>query len=198
MIRLGVCIVTGAEVTPDRVIDEKPDAVIVAAGSVPGTPDISGADGINVVQVRDVLQGRARCRSTIVLAGGGCVGCGVAEWLAQQGKKVRIVERLGTVAADLGLNDMAAQLGRLEKLGVEMYTGRKILQINSRGVLVESDGKTEQIEGETIVLAMGAQPDNNLAQALEPQVDVYVAGDCAGVRKTVNAVYEGARAGCAV
>ncbi|MFC1857552.1 FAD-dependent oxidoreductase [Thermodesulfobacteriota bacterium] len=195
----GVCVVTGTEVTPELVKEEKPDAVIIATGSAPVKPNIPGADGINVVDVRDVLQGKARCRSPIIVAGGGCVGCGVAEWLAEQGKQVKIVELLETVAADMGLNDMMMQIGRFGDKGVEVFTKKKITQITLKGVTVEEDGKTEDIEGETIVLAMGAQPDQKLAEALKGQVaEILTVGDCIEARKSINAVYEGAKAGCEV
>lgn len=197
--KTGVSVVTGKEVTPELVGAEKPDSVIITTGSTPLKPLIPGVDGINVVGARDVLSGRAATRQPVIVAGGGLVGCGVAEYLADKGQKVKIVEMLGNVASDMGLNDMMMLLVRLEKLGVEIFTNKKITKITLQGVTVEEDGKTEEIPGETVVLAMGAAPDRKLAKALEGKaVEIYTAGDCVEARKSLEAVYEGAKVGCQV
>nr|HID58740.1 FAD-dependent oxidoreductase [Desulfobacterales bacterium] len=195
----GVSVITGKEVTPELVNEEKPDVIIIATGSCPTKPDIPGVDGTNVVDARDVLRGTVRCRSPIIVAGGGLVGCGVAEWLAQKGEKVKIVEMLENVAQDMGLNDMMMLLDRLSKLGVEIFTKKRITKIDLHGVTVEEEGKAEEIAGETVVLAMGARPDQELTEAVKGQVlELYTVGDSVEPRKSMDAIYEGAKAGCQV
>jgi 2,4-dienoyl-CoA reductase-like NADH-dependent reductase (Old Yellow Enzyme family)/NADH dehydrogenase FAD-containing subunit len=197
--RTGVCVITGKEVTPDLVRAEKPDAVIIATGSSPAKPGIPGIDGTNVVDARDVLKSRAQVRDPVIVAGGGLVGCGVAEWLAERAIQVRIVEMLENIATDMSYAEMIMFLSRLEKLGVEIFTKKKITKITLDGVVVEGNGKTEKIAGESVVLAMGAQADQKLAQALKGQAaEIYTAGDCVEPRKCIEAVFEGAKVGCEV
>lgn len=199
VVKAGVSVVTGKEVTPALVKEEKPDAVIITTGSLPKKPNIPGIDGVNVVEARDVLRGILKTRSPVIVTGGGLVGCGVAEWLAEKGQKVKIVEMLPEVAPDMGLNDKVAMLGRLEKLGVEIFTNKNITKITPKGVTVEEGGKTEDIVGETVVIALGSSPDRTLADAVKGQVaEIYTAGDCVEARKCLEAVYEGAKAGCTV
>jgi pyruvate/2-oxoglutarate dehydrogenase complex dihydrolipoamide dehydrogenase (E3) component len=54
-----------------------------------------------VALAEDVLQNRTRLGSKIVVIGGGMVGCETAEWIAQDGKQVMVVEQLAEVAGDL-------------------------------------------------------------------------------------------------
>ena len=54
----GVTIHYGQEMTAERLAEGKPDAVILAAGADPVTPEIPGMDGPNVVDARDLLAGK--------------------------------------------------------------------------------------------------------------------------------------------
>src|SRR5437870_419594 len=57
--KLGVSIRLGVEATAAAVLDERPEAVIVATGSQPYIPPLPGCDGKHVVTDRDVLAGEA-------------------------------------------------------------------------------------------------------------------------------------------
>ena len=196
--RNGVKVITGREVTQELISEVKPDVLIMATGSIPAKPKIPGIDGSNVVQARDVLRGRAKCRGPIIVVGGGLVGCGVAEWLAEKRHKVTIAEMQADIAPDMFLNEKTTMLERWKKLDIEIFTRKKVASITTRGIMVEGDGKTEEIGGETIVLAMGAEADQKLAGVKEKIREFFTIGDCAKPRKIMDAVYEGAKVGCEV
>jgi 2-enoate reductase len=132
------------------------------------------------------------------VVGGGLVGCGVAEWLAGKGNKVRIVEMQADIAPDMFLNEKTTMLERWKKLDIEIFTGKKVASITTRGITVEGGGKTEDISGETIVLATGAEADQKLAGVKERGRKLFMIGDCAKPRKIMDAVYEGAKVGCEI
>ena len=194
----GVQVMIGKEVTQGLVRTEKPDVLVVATGSSPARPDIPGMDNMNVVEARDVFQGRAKYRGPIIVVGGGLVGCGIAEWLAERGEKVKIVEMLEDIAQDMFLNEKTTMLARWENLDIEVLTKRKLTSITLRGVAVQAEGKTEEISGETVVLAMGAQPNQELGDLKGETPEFYMIGDCVEPRKIINAVYEGTKAGCQI
>lgn len=194
----GVKVITGREATPELISKVKPGVLIMATGSIPAKPKIPGIDGSNVVQARDVLGGRVKCRGPIIVVGGGLVGCGVAEWLAEKGHKVRMVEMQADIAPDMFLNEKTTMLDRWKKLDIEIFTGKKVASITTRGIVVEGDGKTEEIGGETIVLAVGAEADQKLAGVKEKIRKFFMIGDCAKPRKIMDAVYEGAKVGCEI
>jgi 2,4-dienoyl-CoA reductase (NADPH2) len=78
--RAAVDIKFSSEVDLDTVMRFNPDAVIVATGSIPITPDISGADLPNVVQARDILAGKVMIThgKSVAVIGGGSIGCEVS------------------------------------------------------------------------------------------------------------------------
>jgi 2,4-dienoyl-CoA reductase-like NADH-dependent reductase (Old Yellow Enzyme family) len=194
----GVKVITGKEVTPELVSEEKPDVLIIATGSTPARPGIPGIDNANVVEARDVLRGKSKWRSPIIVVGGGLVGCGVAEWLGQKGEKVKIVEMEGDIAPDMFLNEKTTMLERWKTLDIEILTGKRVASITSQGITVEEDGKTEEIAGETIVLALGAEAEKKLADVEGEIPKLFVIGDCLQPRKILDAVYEGAKVGCEI
>ena len=194
----GVKVITGREVTRELVIEEKPDVLIVAAGSSPIWPSIPGIENANVVEARDVLRGRSKYRGPIIVVGGGLVGCEVAEWLAEKGQKVKVVEMQGDIALDMFFNEKTTMIERWKNLDIETLTGKKVTSIISKGVTVEEDGKREEIAGETVIVAMGAEADKNLADMKDKVSEFFRIGDCVKPRKIIDAVYEGAKIGCEI
>lgn len=194
----GVRVYTGKEVTRELVSEERPDVVMLATGSFPARPPIPGINNPNVIEAREVFRGWSKCRSPIIVIGGGLVGCGLAEWLAEKGQKVRIVEMQEDVAPDMFFNEKTTMLERWKKLDIEILTKKKVTSITSSGIVVEEDGKHQEIAGETIVLAVGAEPDNKLAGIKREVPEFFLIGDCVKPRKIHDAVYEGAKAGCQI
>ncbi len=198
VIESGVNVRIGKNVTKEMIRREKPDVLVVAAGSSPGRPNIPGSDNVNVVEARDVLRGKSKYKGPVIVVGGGLVGCGVAEWLAEKGEKIKIVEMREDIAPDMFLNEKTTMLERWKKLDIEIFTKKKVTSIMLKGVVVEEDGKTEEIVGETVVLAIGALANQELIDLKGEVPEFYVIGDCAEPRKIINAVYEGTSAGCQI
>jgi 2,4-dienoyl-CoA reductase-like NADH-dependent reductase (Old Yellow Enzyme family)/thioredoxin reductase len=194
----GVRVHTGKEVTRKLVSEERPDVVMIATGSFPARPSIPGINNPNVMEAREVFSGRSKCRSPIIVIGGGLVGCGLAEWLAEKGQKVRIVEMQEDVAPDMFFNEKTTMLERWKKLDIEILTKKKVISITPIGIVVEEDGKREEIIGESIVLAVGAEADNKLTDIKREVSEFFLIGDCVEPRKIHDAVYEGAKAGCQI
>ena len=115
----------GVEAT-DRLISEaKPDVVVLAAGVVTSVPQIKGIDGAGVLTAKEVLNG-ARVGDTVVVIGGGLVGCETAEYLAKQRKKVTIVEMLDEVAGVMPLALRKMLLARLDVHEGDRSDGREV------------------------------------------------------------------------
>jgi NADH:flavin oxidoreductases, Old Yellow Enzyme family len=78
--------------TPENIMAESPDALIIAVGAESNIPAIPGLDGSDVVWVGDVESGSVEVGHNVVIAGGGLTGCETALDLARKGKNVTIVE----------------------------------------------------------------------------------------------------------
>ncbi|MEG1550125.1 MAG: FAD-dependent oxidoreductase, partial [Ruthenibacterium sp.] len=88
----------GAPVNAEQILQTKPDAVIVAVGAASACPPIDGVNGANVTDAWKILGGEQRVFGDVVIIGGGMVGCETAEYLAQQGCNVSVVEMLDKIA----------------------------------------------------------------------------------------------------
>lgn len=187
----------GKEIVPEIVKKEKPDVVIVATGGKPLIPELQGVKSPNVVTAHDVLKGIAKVGEKVIVIGGGLVGCETAEYLADRGKSLIIVEMLDQVAMDVEALSMIAMMERLAQKRVEILTGKKVLEITDAGLrVIDKKFHESSIGGDTVVLAMGTIPVNEIEKDLVGKVrELYLVGDAKEPRRIMNAIYEGFRIG---
>ncbi len=184
--------------TPETLAHTRADAVVVATGARPLLPRIPGIDGENVVEVIDWHLGRRQVRGkNVVMAGGGLSACDAALELAAEGKSVTIVEMLPEVAVGLNFPSRVGLLKQLAAQGVRILTQHKVKEFRSNGMLAQtSDGGETFIEADTMIVAFGMRPDNDLVAAVKAKWDdVYVVGDCVNPAKIGEAVRAGFNAG---
>ena len=194
--KAGVQINLGTEASARAIEEMKPDVVIVATGAKPIIPEISGVNGDNVVSALDVLSGRKDVGSEVIIVGGGQVGCETAELLAQKGKKVTILEMLSRIGQDIGMSTRWVIMQRLRKAGIRMETRAEVEEITAEGVRVKRNGSSEFFKGDTVILAVGFEPDTRLAEEIIPSSKVpvlHLIGDCVEPRKIENATEEAFR-----
>lgn len=176
--RLGVQIILGREASPKIIEKAEPQVVILATGATPVIPAIEGANGNNVFTAWEVLKGQQVGRRLIV-AGGGIIGCGTAEFLADKGNQVTIVEKMSDIAQDLGPIRRSLLRQRLAEYHVEIQTNAEIERIADNNVII-SGGK--EVAADTVILALGKRSDKKLEQLLKDLRDrtfsVYCVGDC--------------------
>jgi NADPH-dependent 2,4-dienoyl-CoA reductase/sulfur reductase-like enzyme len=196
--RSGVRVYTNREVTSQVVRKERPDAVIVATGSIPAKLDVQGSDGKNVVQAVDVLLGKAKTGQEVVVIGGRTVGLSAAVFLAERGKKVTVVTR-SQVARGLGHNQKLALQDKLVNLGVRVYPYTTPDGITENGVnLWWNSAEPPQVDNvffflkaDTVVLAVGAESVNQLGEELKGIAsEVVMIGDATGKRNILGAMRE--------
>ncbi|MFC1966782.1 FAD-dependent oxidoreductase, partial [Chloroflexota bacterium] len=195
MKKLGVIVELDKEATAELVQQLKPDAVFLATGSRPLIPDIPGIEMDKVVTASDLLLGKKEAGESVVVVGGGLVGCETAVYLAQKGKKVTVVEILGSVAGDMGTRDRMYLLKLLSEAKVKILTKTMISEITDKGITVTDEcGDRSTLKADTVVLAVGLKSNNHLLKALMDKVPaVYAIGDCVEPRKVINAIWEGYR-----
>ena len=196
LVRTGVEIRRGQTVDEALVEELKPDALIIATGSVPVRLDVPGAHGSNVFDALEVLNGAAVSGDRTAVIGGGLVGCETALYLVARGKRVTIVEMRDEIGADIPLTIRSAVIENLKEAGVQMEVSAPAVGFSEEGVAIEREGEKRVIGVDAVVLAVGQKPRQELAGKLEGQIkEIHVVGDCAKVRKLRDAVHEGARAG---
>lgn len=196
--RSGVEVHLGEEASADTVLQTRPDAVVVATGAQAKLPDLPGFDRPNVATAIDVLMGRREVGQNVIVVGGEMVGCEVADYLAEQGKRVTLLARRHRVGDDVGRTTRWVIVKRLGDLGVHMETQINVLEVTDDGVrcVHKESGEEIAFAGDSVVLAVGMAPDDALSQALDGKVPaLYSIGDCAQGEKIVDAIEGGFRVG---
>jgi len=195
--KLGVEVQLGKEVTPALVSELRPDAVIIATGSTPLTPNIPGMEKAKVADAGDVLEGKVQVGDKVVVIGGELVGCETAQFLAEKGRKVSVTRRGPEMATKVGASLRGIYLKRLVDKGVTLLTRVKYEEVTPQGlVLTTKEGERKTIEANTIVLAAGSRANKKLFDELKGQVpEIHLIGDAVEPRKIREAISEGFRVG---
>lgn len=182
------------EATKDLVMKENADTVIIATGSKPILPDIPGKDLNTVVTAEKILLNDEQAGNSIVVIGGGLVGCETALWLAQKGKKVTIVEAASDICGGphgipFMTYDMLKDL--LAYNNVEIMKNSIVSEVTAEGVIVKTKDGSVSVNADTIILSVGYTSDNKLYKELEFDIeDLYLLGDAKQVRNIMYAIWD--------
>jgi 2,4-dienoyl-CoA reductase-like NADH-dependent reductase (Old Yellow Enzyme family)/thioredoxin reductase len=190
----GVNVRLNTEATPELVEREKPDVLIVAAGSDYVVPPSLAKDATNFIFPNEVLFGKKKVGDRVVVAGGGFVGCETALYIAEVlKKKVTLVEMLDQILSDNPepMSTMSIHT-RLPKDGVEVKTGLTLKGYSGKKVIcTDKEGKEHHLDADSVVLATGLRARQDIAakfKGLVPQT--FIIGDCVQPRKIYNAFRE--------
>jgi len=189
----NVRLVLGQEVTAEEVIKRNPDAVVLATGAEGFIPGASGTESDNQMTAHQVLSGQRTTGEVVIVVGGGSIGCEVANFLAQQGKRVTVMEMLDSVAMDIHSMVRVGLLEELDKYGVKILTGVTFETLTKDGVeAVDRESRKVRLKADTIVFAIGARAKDELAKDLKGKVkELHIIGDAKQPRSIRDAVSEG-------
>ena len=182
----GADIRLGVEATPDLVMAENPDEVIVAIGGEHICPPIPGANGDNVITVTEADLGLAPIGKRVVIVGGGfsALECGIQ--LAYEGHAVTAIDvqpedKLWREV----MNELRSGLIELrDRYGVQLVDEAMVKEIREGSVVYTRGGEDFEIPADTVVMACGLRPNKELVgQFVEMMPQVTVVGDA---RQTGN------------
>jgi len=199
MQKLGVQVKLGTEATRQTVIDYQPDAVIVATGVKRRALNLLGAEKMITVDAEEALEGK-EVGETVVVIGGGLVGCEVAEFLAEKGKKVTIVEMQDSIAIGMDPMRKGHMLNRMNKQGITILLNATAIAVTTSGLIFSSrEGRREILPCDTIVMATTPEPNQDLYRELRGSVaEIYLVGDSVTPQRISDAMLGGFRAGLKV
>ena len=156
------------------------DEVIIAAGA--HNMDLPmPVENSNVVSAWDVLEGKEVTGKCVIL-GGGLVGAETAEYLANRGHEVTIVEMMERIAAQESQTVLPLMMKDFAEHHVQQLTSTKVSSINNNVVkAVNTKDETEiEISADTVVAALGSR--KNVVDVTGITKPVHYVGDCSGER----------------
>ena len=156
------------------------DEVIIAAGA--HNMDLPmPVENSNVVSAWDVLNGKEVTGKCVIL-GGGLVGAETAEYLANKGHEVTIVEMMERIAAQESQTVLPLMMKDFAEHNVQQMTNTKVASISNNTVkAVNTKDNTEiEIKADTIVAALGSR--KNVMDVTGITKPVHYVGDCSGER----------------
>ena len=189
----------GRPFTPEEFNRLQPDAVVLAASAKALIPDIPGIQGGHVVTALDVLNGTAKVGEKVVIIGGGLIGIETAEFLADQGKELTVIEMLRSVALDMSPSMRWGALARIRK-NIKIHTLTKVMEVKDKGVMVlDRENNEEEIQAETLVVAAGLNCRTDLVNFLtQTDTEYHEVGSCRTPGQIAEAISEAFDLGCGI
>jgi len=197
--RLQVDVRLETPLTPELLDALKPDAAVLATGSLPETPIIKGFSGTKmaVYAVVEVMDGDIPEGQRVLVLGGGQSALMLADFLAEAGKYVVVLNRGRHFAEEMSSNDRFYLRERLNRHGVKLYKNVVVEAFLDRGARIRTGGATETIEDmDALVIAEGMtaiRPDRRLFA--DRPIAVHTIGDAKAPRNLMLAIAEGEELG---
>jgi dimethylglycine catabolism A len=197
--RAGVAVRLETDATVDAILQERPEAVVVATGARPRALEVPVAAGAHVVTAEDVLLDRAHAGRRILVVDyqGHMPGPGAAEYLADRGHEVEIVTRFFSVGEDVDPRLKTSVYTRFYEKGVRMTPLSLVQEVGAGWVRLANTltGQERTVEVDTVVTALGGRAEHQLEAALADQgLDVHVVGDALAPRTIHDAILTATRA----
>lgn len=182
------------EVTAEDLKNIHADAVILAIGSNPIMPRLSGIDHPKTASGVDVLLGRKQVGNKVVIVGGGLVGCEIAYGYLKEGKSVTIVEALDEIMKTGNVPGMnkSMLLDAFDYYGAEILVNTRLMEINDEGAVVTlPDGSEKTLQADNVIMSVGYRPLPSFAADLAGNgVQVFEIGDGRKVGNVLSCIHD--------
>ncbi len=135
----------------------------------------------------------------VVIIGGGLVGVEMAEFMAERGREVVVLEERPVAGLEMAHPRRWRVLHDLREAGARIVTSARVLEIGDAWVRCEvgaegAEARTEVVGADTVVLAIGLGPNPAPVEALRASgVPVHVVGDAEGVSYLEGAIHSAFR-----
>lgn len=185
--------------------------LILASGSKPAMPPIKGADLDGVVTSEELLQIESVPESLIII-GGGVIGCEFASIFNAYGCRVTIVEMLPALVAMLD-KDISNYMGdMLLERGIDLKLGSQVKGISKNGdgilevSITDQEAQEQILCGNQVLISVGRRPNLEGLEALNLEMekgcikinekletstpDVFAVGDVTGKKQLAHVASE--------
>ncbi len=191
---LNVDIHLGINVTPEMVLRQQPDAVIVATGGLPFTPEIPGSDSGNVVAMKKVLAEEVEVGQNVLVVDyqHHLYGLDTADFLAEREKKVELITDAAFAGTEVDIYTIETAHFNVLSRGVVITPLTGLKELNGKTatvyhVITNSERKIEGID--TVVICTDERANDALYYALKGQVkELHLVGQALSPRKLLDSI----------
>lgn len=135
----------------------------IATGSSPFIPPIENLESVGFITNEEIFHIKELPKRLIIL-GGGSIGVEMGQAFGRFGAKVSIIEAADRILSKEDEEVSVLLENLLQNEGVEILTKSKAVKVrkndeNEKIVTIEKDGKTKEIAGDEILVAVGRKPN---------------------------------------
>lgn len=165
----------GHEKTEWETLRLRTKRILIASGSHPAKPPVSGFQLPGVVTSDEMLAGPDTWGSRLLIIGGGVIGVEFASIFSSLNYQVSIVEMAGRILPPMDREVSQNLTAILKKRGVQIHTGATVKEIResqAEGALTcvfEEGGQERQLEADRVMVSIGrkAVTEGLLAPGME-------------------------------
>lgn len=128
--------------------------VLIATGSDTFIPPIKGLSEVKFWTSKEALEVK-ELPKTLTIIGGGVIGMEFASFFNSMGVKVTVIEMLPEILGVIDKELSAMLRSDYTKKGVDFHLNTKVVEVDSRSVTIEKDGKASTIDAERILVSTG-------------------------------------------
>lgn len=180
--------VINMEVTQTWLEQHSFDAVVMATGSVPAIPPISGLKEFAWAEILE--EDHMPTNQKVLIIGGGLIGVEVASALIDAHNDVTIVEALDEIARGLEMIERTLTLKKLKENQVAIYLQHKVIKIENHQVWVQDHQGDQHILGDfdQIIVTTGMKS----YRPFDSSLPMYIIGDAKTPAKAMDAIRDAA------
>jgi len=189
--KLPVKIEFDREATADDIINFGADSVILATGAIQENLHIPGINRHEVITAVTLLLNKTEVNKSVLVMGGGLIGCETAVYLAQKGHQVTLTSRRTNILTDMKLANRHMLLKMMADYNVQVLTNCWPVQIVAGGILVKHNDHENILKVDSLISAAEMRACNELHRTLSGRIEgLYAIGDCIKPRRIINAIWE--------
>ena len=178
-----------------EIINEiNPDKIILATGSMPDMPIIKGLfqTKMDLVTNVDLISGKEKVKDKVIVLGGGMTGLITADFLADKGKQVIVLNRRKSFAEEMASNDRYYLRERLKKGNVVLYKNVSIKEFTDNGVIFKTNENKITLKGFDSLVISEKQASIRDAKKFENKTKAkfYLIGDAKSPRHLMYCISE--------
>ncbi|SFJ43527.1 dihydrolipoyl dehydrogenase [Thermoflavimicrobium dichotomicum] len=135
------------------------ERIIIATGSEPAALPFAPFDGQWIIHSKQALE-LSEIPTSLLIIGGGVIGCEFASIFSRVGSKVTIIEAASQILPQEDADTASLLQKQLQKDGVVIHTAATVKQADrqTKKVTFEKEGQMQEITADLVLVSIGRKP----------------------------------------